>query len=257
MSFQSVVPSVSLITLLKAGVPNGTATGFFYKRGDKLFLVTNNHVCRDESDPSQPSIPDLLRLRLHTSPSDLTQNGDYDVPLYAGSRHLWRNPPSNPAADVAVIELDLQAVTSRFTITHWGPEALLPANRLLYPGEDIFIMGYPLGFYDEVNNLPVFRNAMIASTYRVHFMGQPLFLTDGNFHPGTSGSPVISKPKNAWVDASGNTAFVTGTNYYLLGVHSGTYSRLQNRPGQPPIQIPLGLGLAWYAELVEETAATF
>jgi hypothetical protein len=96
MSFQGIVPSVSLITLVKAGVPDGTATGFFYRRENKLFLVTNNHVCRDESDPSKPFVPDLLRLRLHTSPSDLTQNGDYDLPLYAGTARLWRNPPSNP-----------------------------------------------------------------------------------------------------------------------------------------------------------------
>ena len=114
-------------------------------------------------------------------------------------------------------------------------------------------MGYPLGVYDSKNNLPIFRNAMIASSYGVPFQGQPMFLTDANLHPGTSGSPVITKPKSAWVDDKGNTNIITGTVYYLLGVHSGTL-------GVTPAgkaEIPLGLGAAWYANLIEEIAAEF
>lgn len=255
MSFQNIVPSVSLVILVKTGVPNGTATGFFYKCGQKLFLVTNHHVCLGQSDASQPPLlPELLRLRLHTHATDLTQNADYDVPLYAGTSQLWRNPPSCPTADIALIELDLHIMTHQFRITHWEANTLLPSNRIIHPGEDIFIMGYPHGFHDSVHNLPVFRNAMVASWFRIPFQGQPLFLTDANLHPGTSGSPVISKPKTAWVDANGNTNFVAGLNYHLLGVHSGTYSHVQ---AWPPVNIPLGLGMAWYSELVEETAASF
>jgi hypothetical protein len=251
VSFQNVIPSVSLITMVKAGASVGTATGFFYKRGDRLFLVTNDHVCTGKgNDPTKPpSLPDTLRLRLHKHQNDLTQNADYNVPLYSGTTRLWKNPPSCPTADVALVELNLPDMLRQgFWITYWEPNALLPANRLIHPGEDIFIIGYPHAFHDTLHNLPIFRNAMVASWFRIPFQGQPLFLTDANLHPGTSGSPVISKPKNAWVDASGNTDFVTGLNYHLLGVHSGTYSILN---------IPLGLGGAWYAELVEETAASF
>jgi hypothetical protein len=194
---------------------------------------------------------------LHTNPNDLTRNADCDIPLYAGANRLWKNPPSNPTADVALVKLDGPALWRTFTITHWEPNSLLPPQYPLHPGEDVFIMGYPYGFHDAVHNLPVFRNAMIASAFRVPFQGLALFLTDGNLQPGMSGSPVITKPKNVWVDDQGNANLLTGTVYYLLGVHSGTYSIAQNQPGSPPIQIPLGLGLAWYANLVEETAATF
>ena len=120
---------------------------------------------------------------------------------------------------------------------------------MLDPGEDIFIMGYPLAFHDTQHNLPIFRNAMIASAYRVHFQGEPLFLTDANLHPGTSGSPVITKPKSGWIDDQGGTHLATGIYYYILGVHSATYRGAGG--------VPLGLGVAWYINLVEEIAAQF
>jgi hypothetical protein len=61
MSLHSCVPSVSLVTQIRAGNAIGSATAFFYKRGDKLFLVTNSHVCRNDRDGV---IPDLLRLKV-------------------------------------------------------------------------------------------------------------------------------------------------------------------------------------------------
>ena len=89
---------------------------------------------------------------------------------------------------------------------------------------------------------------MVASTYRVPFQGQPLFLTDANLHPGTSGSPVITKPKNTWVDENDNIQISTGMIYYLVGVHSATLSTAG---------VAVGLGAAWYIDLVEATAALF
>ncbi len=112
-------------------------------------------------------------------------------------------------------------------------------------------MGYPMGFYDSTHNLPLFRNAMIATTFKVGFQRSPQFLTDANLHCGTSGSPVFTKPKSTWVDDEGNTNLVPGGVYYLVGVHSGVLSASSTR-GQS-----LGLGAAWYIELVEEIALQF
>jgi hypothetical protein len=134
---------------------------------------------------------------------------------------------------------------------HGQNKNFLPQKYPLDPGEDIFVMGYPLAFHDPLHDLPIFRNAMIASSYRVPFRGMPLFLTDANLHPGTSGSPVITKAKSTWVDDKGNTNFVAGTVYYLLGVHSGTVDP-SIAGGQQ-----IGLGAAWYIDLVEGIAAQF
>jgi hypothetical protein len=44
---------------------------------------------------------------------------------------------------------------------------MLPKNIRLDVGEDIFVMGYPLGIYDEVHNLPVIRGGTISSPYPI------------------------------------------------------------------------------------------
>jgi S1-C subfamily serine protease len=251
-----IVLTVSLIVQIKDNKPIGSASGFFYGRGEDLFLVTNQHVMRDDqakNDKGNPApvIPDFLRLRLHTDQNDVRKVGDFDVPLYKGKDRLWKIHSDSPMADVALLKLDSAAIKKHFVVKAWSKESFLPKNYTMAPGEDVFVIGYPFAFHDVVFNLPIFRSAMIASTYGVPFRGAPLFLTDANLHPGTSGSPVITKPKSTWVDDQGNTNVVTGTVYYLVGVHSGTVSK-DLTGGQD-----IGLGAAWYAELIEDIASRF
>lgn len=250
MAINEIVATVSIVLQIKAGALIGSASGFFYSRNNNLFLVTNQHVVRDEANGV---LPDKLRLRLHTDGNDIRKNADFDIELYSNGNRLWKINERHPEADIAVIRLDKSQIEGKFFVKAWSAAAFLPKQYPLSPGDDIFIMGYPLGFHDAPNNLPIFRNAMIASTYGVPFQGKPMFLTDANLHRGTSGSPVITKPKSAWVDDKGNTNLVTGTVYYLLGVHSATLGITPS--GQA--NIPLGLGAAWYADLVEEIAAQF
>lgn len=251
-----IVLTVSIVVQEKGGTPIGSASGFFYARGDNLFLVTNRHVmqdkdAKDDTGHAQPIIPDSLRLRLHTDVNDIRKNGEIDLPLYKDGKPLWKTHPKVSAADVALLKLDAAKLKKRFLLRAWSTKDFFPKNMPLSPGEDVFIMGYPLSFHDTANNLPIFRNAMIASAYRVQFQGLPLFLADANLHRGMSGSPVIAKPKNTRVDDQGNTQLSTGTTYYLLGIHSGTIDPKMSG-GEP-----LGLGAAWYAELLEEIAAQF
>lgn len=249
MAIHEIMLTVSLVAQLQAGQTVGTASGFFYEAGGKLFFVTNQHVVKGEGRP-----PDTLRLTLHTDANDATKNGTFDIPLFDQSqKQLWKIDAASPEADVAVLQVDKSAITAKFVVKAWSSANFLPSKYTMEPGEDVFILGFPLGLSDTQHNLPVLRGGMVASAYGVPFQGKPLFLTDINLHPGTSGSPVVSKPKSTWINQeNGDTELSAGISYYLLGVHSATLS-VQGQQGQ----IPLGLGSAWYANVVERIASSF
>lgn len=248
MGLNEIVATVTIVIQVAGNSIIGSASGFFYKKDENLFLVTNQHVMRDDK---KGIVPDTLRLRLHTDPNDIRKNGEVDIPLYKNGKRLWKIHSKLPHADVALLKLDANDIKQRFFVRALSNSAHLPSDLPLHPGEDVFIIGYPLSFHDTKHNLPIFRDAMLASTYGVHFQGAPLFLTDANLHPGTSGSPIITKPKSTWVDDKGGVRMMTGTVYFLLGVHSGTVD--------PKITggKEIGLGAGWYIKIVEDIASTF
>lgn len=221
--------------------PLAYGTGFFYANANgELFLITNRHVIIRENEGY---IPNIARLTLHTNANDLTRNEDYDISLYRGTKQVWRNP--NPlTADVVAIPLNADEMLSKFMIKAFSSTNLLPSNYRLQIGEDVMIMGYPLGaYYDDIANLPVVRNGIVASAYPVPFRGNPYFLVDARLHKGTSGSPVMTKSKSMWGATDGST-MVTGFQFFLLGVNSSTWQL-------PKEEEPLGLNATVFASIVD------
>lgn len=242
--------SVAKITTLmkEAGKekPLKNATGFFYSGlSDQVFLITNKHVV---IEPNENYYPDTVRVRLHVNPTNIRENQDYDIPLYhdgeTKSNRSWREHFSG--ADVVAIPVNYQDLNKRgFLIKAFNAKNLLPSTIRLAFGEDVVVMGYPLGeYYDKENNLPVMRDGMIASVYPVPFRGNPYFLVDARLHKGTSGSPVITKEKSTWLGSDGST-MVTGSQFFLLGVNSSTFSLAKDVE-------PLGLNAVIFASIVDQ-----
>jgi len=98
-----------------------------------------------------------------------------------------------------------------------------------------------LGFSDEVNNLPVYRKGIIASSYPVEFNNYPYFLIDANLHEGTSRSPVLNSPNNMLIDSEGRGLHTDKS--ILLGIHSAEYLA----EGEP-----LALNVVWYPSVIME-----
>jgi hypothetical protein len=109
-------------------------------------------------------------MRIHTNMHDLQQNDTFDIHLYNGITKLWTEPDPKTADIVAIPLVDRNYLAhQRFRIKAFSPGNLLPANIQLQVGHDILVMGYPLGeYYDELHNLPVVRNGIIASDIQCH-----------------------------------------------------------------------------------------
>ena len=242
-----VLEAVTGILEIKGGKTVATATGFFYSKNDKVFLVTNRHVVLgQEPNPK----PEAFKLLLHADSNDLTKNVWFDVPLYSKSGSPnFRFPKDSPVGpiDVAVVAVD-QSV-KRLAIKALSADLLPPKDLILQPGDDLLVVGFPRGFSDGVHNLPIVRRGMLSTPYGVDFDGLPAFLVDGNLQPGTSGSPVLTPYRTAWNKPGGTV--ISGAIYFL-GIHSATLST--NQPQGPE---PLGLATAWYAQAIEDVVAAW
>lgn len=84
--------------------------------------------------------------------------------------------------------------------------------------EDVVMIGYPSGIWDEVNNMPVIRKGITATHANTFWNGKPEFLTDIASFPGSSGSPVFLANIGGYSDKKGNT-FVGQSRIRLIGIH--------------------------------------
>lgn len=123
-------------------------------------------------------------------------------------RIIWtRTNPAFLSRNNIVFRLHLM-VQQQFIATLFASNNLLPTNIKLHVAEDVFIMGYPLGTYDEIHNLPIIRNGTISSAYPIHFNENPYFLVDANLQEGTSGGAVITKFKYIRPTTNGSSIFL-------------------------------------------------
>jgi S1-C subfamily serine protease len=212
------------------------ASGFYFRRGERLFLVTSRHVLLDEASGHHP---DRVELVLHTDPVNLTRTTVWSVPLYANGLSLWRQGvDSGGEIDVAVLEIDQGRLPPGIVLHAFTPEHLEPDLEQVGIGAPLLIVGFPLGFYDTVHHLPVARQAIIASAFGVRFQEKGFFLTDARTHRGASGAPVVMRheggdPKLPW---------------RLLGIHSAQFDVSTREEGEDE---SLGLNCAWYADVLE------
>jgi S1-C subfamily serine protease len=222
---------------------NGTqaltnASGFFFERAGRLYLVTSRHVVIDE--PSG-HLPDRLEIELHTDPANLTLSTGFSVPLYEDQSAVWHQGRDGGGdIDVAVIELDRSRLPRTAVIYAFTPEHLQADFSDVRVDSSLLVVGFPLGFHDALHHLPVVRSAAIASPYGIRFQGQGYFLTDARTHRGTSGAAVVKRDPSP-------SAATAALPWKLLGVHS---SRLDMGNRDLVQDESLGLNCAWYADIL-------
>lgn len=214
------------------------ASGFFFEREKRLYLVTSRHVVFDEPSAHYPN---RIEIEIHTDATNLTKSTGFSVPLYTGGRSVWRQGrDSQGEIDVAVVQLDRKAFPAAAVVHAFTPEHLQKSLEEVEVGSSLLIVGFPLGFHDTVHHLPVVRQAVIASSFGIRFQGQGYFLTDARTHRGTSGAPVVMRQ-------SQDSAAKQALPWKLLGVHSARLDMGNRDLGKDE---SLGLNCAWYADIL-------
>ncbi|WP_372724429.1 serine protease [Immundisolibacter sp.] len=211
------------------------ASGFFFERDGRVFLVTSRHVVIDT--PSDHN-PDRLEIEFHADAQNLVTSSVLSILLFRDGKSVWRQG-KDPGGDidVAVIELDRTVLPASVPLRFFTPAHLQSSLRDVEVGTSVLVVGFPLGFHDTVHHLPVVRQAVIASSFGLRFQGQGYFLTDARTHRGTSGAPVVMR----------NASNDTSLPWKLLGVHS---SRMDIGNRDLKLDESLGLNCAWYADIL-------
>lgn len=238
-----------LLTATRVGTFNGGqsltgASGFFFRRDQRLFLVTSRHVL---ADAPSGHFPDRIQIELHTDARDLTQHAALSIPLYRDALALWREASdTGGSVDVAVIEIATGMLPAATVLHAFDASHLQADGERVGVGDALTVIGYPLGFQDTVHHLAVARSASIASAYGVRFQQEGYFLTDARTHRGSSGAPVLRRRASQPGDRHSQLP------WQLLGIHS---TRMDMRSRDRVADESLGLNCAWYADVLQTLTA--
>lgn len=85
---ETILLAVTRVTTFEGQQAKTNATGFFFKRGQRLFVVTSRHVLIDE--PTQ-HFPDRIEIELHGNPNNVAESIGFSILLYHDGKSIWRD----------------------------------------------------------------------------------------------------------------------------------------------------------------------
>jgi Trypsin-like peptidase domain len=235
---ESLLVAVTRVSTFAAWTTLTGATGFFFERAGRLYLVTSRHVVLDEATNHRP---DRMEIELHIDPENIAVVTQFSIPLYRNKQPLWRQgTDAGGVVDIVTVEIERTALPETILLSAFTPAHLVTEFDQIEVGAPILIVGFPLGFHDSLHRLPVARQAVIASSFGIRFQGQGYFLTDARMHRGTSGAPVVARVTTQR-SGRGDLAWM------LLGVHA---SRMEVTNRDIDQDERLNLNCAWYADVL-------
>lgn len=234
---ESLLLTVARITTKQGETVLTNATGFFFERGGRVFLVTNRHVIVDEPTEHRP---DSVDLALHVSEGNIAEIVSINIPLFEDGKPIWREATDNGGLiDVVAVALSPDQFPETTVYRAFTSDHLVEELDEVEVGTSLLVVGFPLGFHDTLHHLPVARQAVIASSFGMRFQGTGCFLTDARTHRGISGAPVVAR----FSDRRGRSSLP----YLLLGIHA---SRIDMTTRDQEQDEALGLNCAWYADVL-------
>lgn len=243
-----MIPDIVLsVARLRASDGRGgvmVGSGFFYKRRGRLYYITNRHLVVKEGTNYHP---DEIVLSLLPGGRPGTCE-DVTIGLYDGRRPAWTEHPKYKNG-VDVVSIPIERRMGRYAIRPLTRDDLVPDGVNLDLGQDLLVLGFPQGLGAGASGLPLARSASLASPHRMGLDGSPYMLIDARLHPGTSGSPVLTRSTRLARLPDGSYVLSPGGKKYLVGIHSAGVS--WEPAGEEQRGDPLGLHVCWSAELLD------
>lgn len=222
-------------------------------------IVTNKHVVKGASKGKF-----YLSVKNENGKADL---GKHFPVIFDNFETMWIGHP-DPNIDLTIFPLapifqqsEKQGKKLHYVMLGKNLVANSELLNTLPTMEEIIMIGYPNGIWDEKHNLPIIRKGITATHPKLPYNGKPEFMIDAACFPGSSGSPVFLANIGSFVDASGSLC--SGSRIALLGTlyagpqHTATGEvRVVNVPtANKPISIssiPNNLGIVIHASKLDD-----
>lgn len=241
--------SVAKVSTFQGLTAGGTATGFFYKRLDEFFFVTNWHVVTGRN-PDNPALSRDGRFVTKIIVSYVALTEEQKIRIYSDTIEIndsegrglnWFQHPLESKVDIAVVKWQFPP-----TISPWILNSFEIFDRIVcYVGDNIYVLGYPWGIARTANQLQIWKSGTIATIPGVNYNGFPRFLIDARTFKGMSGSTVIcieqiSFSGNRIRDFQKGKDPIAGKLAYFCGVYSGRLYAPNSNHEQKLIETDLG-----------------
>lgn len=241
-----------------------TGTGFFFvisveDNQETVVLVTNKHVL---NEAKRFSIF-LTKKDENNRPMNMPPE---EIKVTDFANRLVDHPDPDVDLCVYIIGPELNYLGSRNKFYYYGKMGfeMIPSEEELddiATVEDIVMVGYPNGIWDEANNQPIIRKGITSSKPSINWNNRPLFLIDAACFPGSSGSPVFLYNPLGYQDKNGS--FKLGAvRFKFLGVlFAGPQHTAQGKVIEVPIattqniaisNIPNNLGMVISSKVMKD-----
>jgi len=171
-------------------------TGFFFDFGIAEIgqylkvIVTNRHV-----------VENAIELDFVMNERDASgHRSDTQHPLYIGEEDLNRYVFYHPDPNVDLCIIDISEIVNYYS-NQGKPLFMRPLSFEEIPSreelqelkalEEVVMIGYPAGLWDEYNNLPIMRTGDTSSHIAYDYQGREDFMVNIPAYHGSSGSPLI------------------------------------------------------------------
>jgi hypothetical protein len=233
---------------------------------------------------SQKSLPNRMVMHL---PLAFNVDGQrqvmrfpFSAPLENEDRALYYvHPDGWPRRDVAVLPLDL---TRAYEMELETADGKIPASQVLGnmrvsnalatlcpiqgclggfaqygnnsaafldEGDDLFVLGYPRGIYDDFK-LPLWKRATVAYSPKLGWRRESRFLIDCASREGMSGAPVVSYSKSGNVPFGGMRYRGAGPSAILRGIYVGRLIDVETPVNDRLFEAQIGT--VWKREVLDE-----
>lgn len=174
-------------------------TGFLVRKQldektGRILLFSNKHVFWGKKDKDNPKAKKTLQITFHKKEKDGSHNLGTTLKVKIELERVSEAYKEHAETSIDVACINISEVYNNHPIANLTINVEDFANfdmDSLIVGQKVIFVGYPQGFFDTKNFLPVARFGTIASIPSMDFNGEKQILLDAQVFPGSSGSPVF------------------------------------------------------------------